>query len=881
MQTQSQSRRLRPAPDFNLVLDEAQAIAAGIGQRMTTAHLLLAAFTVHNPADALLREQGIDEDLLIDLLPMGIKEPEAVINEVLQLSEEIASSTKSKNIHSLHMLAAIIGTRKSLAYTLLESAFNDVANEEGLSSFRRELLSVLSGALPKRLQLMLEPQGKLPPKPKGLRPKVSEAKNDVVVPRRTWVEARVPNAQDSNMDDDKGALRKEAALKKQDRSSVVSSYVGASRSKSDDGSMVESSRHAASSLRPVYESSVSLVDRVEQEKKPVGFVSRAATLLPTEYDLDPDQFPWLTSLGRNLTSMAVHGQLDPTVGRASEIEQLIDVLGKRRANNPCLVGDPGVGKTAIAEGLAVRQIENDASVAPLLGKVIIELDMGRITAGTSLRGSFSERMQGLKKDVERAKGKVVVFIDEIHTLMGAGGSEGAPQDASNELKAALARGVFPCIGSTTLDEYRKHIEADPAMERRFVKILVEEPAAADAHEILLGAAPLYEAHHGVGVSTEAIDAAVELSTRFVHDRKLPGKALDLLDLSMSRAARAKVKRLQRADVAKVCAEVAKIPLDRVLLEDTTRFLQMEEALQKRVIGHEKVIDVVSETIRRNYAGFSTHRPMGSFLFLGSSGVGKTEFAKALADFLYGTEKALIRLDMSEFCESHSVARLVGAPPGYVGHQDGGQLTEAIRRQPHAVVLLDEIEKAHPDILPVLLQMLDEGHLTDTKGHSVTFRHAVIVLTSNLGGAEMVKTGKSRPLGFGAQEAKGPDDDAALEAARKHFAPELWGRLEEKLVFHALKKEEVCAIASLLLKASSDALFATRGIRYYYDDDITNWLFDNGGYDERSGARPMRQAIQRLIEGKIADAVLQQQVHRGDVLRAKLRNDEITLKRVRT
>mgnify|MGYP003880340595 FL=1 len=838
---------------------------------MTTAHLLLATFTVKNPADALLREKGINEDVVIDLLDGGIQEDPHIINDVLALSEQTALHCSAKCIHSLHMLTAIVRTKDCLAYLLLHAALQQKAPDLGLSGFRTEVLNLVTGILPKRLEVLLQPPAPRVRPDKA--PVSSSPGDDVVVPKKTWLE-------DAHDDESAPVTRKKAKRKqREEHVSVVQSYVGGSHL-ADNGSVIQS----ASQLRPAYESIVDDEGEVsaqgETEKK--GFVSRAPTLLPTEYDLDPDQFPWLTSLGRNLTSAAVHGLLDPTVGRTVEIEQVIDVLGKRRANNPCLVGDPGVGKTAIAEGLAVRQVHKDSSVAPLLDKVIIELDMGRITAGTSLRGSLSERMQGLKKDVERAKGKVVVFIDEIHTLMGAGGSPDAPQDASNELKAALARGQFPCIGSTTLDEYKKFIEADPAMERRFVKVLVDEPEESEARDILLGAAPLYEAHHKVGVSSEAIDAAIEFSTRFVHDRKLPGKALDLLDLAMSRAQRSGVRRVQRKDVAQVCAEIAKIPLDRIQLEDATRFLQMEDALKERVIGHENVIDVVSETIRRNYAGFATGRPMGSFLFLGPSGVGKTEFAKALADFLYGTDKALIRLDMSEFAESHSVARLVGAPPGYVGHNDGGQLTEAIRRRPHAVVLLDEIEKAHPDILPILLQVLDEGRLTDTKGRTVTFKHAVVVLTSNLGADKLYVESKAKPMGFGHSPSSSTksNDAAALESAREHFAPELWGRLEEKLVFRPLQGAEVCTIAKLLLKASSEVLESTRGIRYLHDDELPSWLMNQGGYDERSGARPMRQTIQRTVESRIADAILQKHVHRGDVLRVSVKDDDLVLRRVR-
>jgi ATP-dependent Clp protease ATP-binding subunit ClpC len=613
----------------------------------------------------------------------------------------------------------------------------------------------------------------------------------------------------------------------------------------------------------------------------------ALTLPPTAFDLDADRFPWLTSLGRNLTAMAVHGTLDPSVGRAAELEQLIDVLGKRRANNPCLVGEPGVGKTAIVEGLAVKLMRGDVDVAPLHGKVIIELDMGRIVAGTSLRGSFSERMQGLKRDVLRSKGQVIVFIDEIHTLMGAGSSGEGPQDAANELKTALARGDFPCIGSTTQNEFRKYIEQDPALERRFVKILVEEPNDEEAIRIVRGAAPLYARHHGVTPNDDAVAAAVQLSARFIHDKKLPAKALDLLDLALSRGRRSGLGEIGRDEVAKVCADVARVPLERVQPKDQQRFLQMEADLGRRVIGHEHVVQRVAHTIRRNYAGFASHRPMGSFLFLGPSGVGKTELAKALADFLYGSEKALVRLDMSEFAEPHTVARLTGAPPGYVGHDDGGQLTEALRRRPHAVVLLDEIEKAHPDVLPILLQILDEGRLTDSQGRTVTFRHAVVVMTSNLGAGAATSTKKA--VGFAVdagtpaqtQREQQAREEAVLAAARKHFLPELWGRIEDKCVFAALSVGELQQIAALQLQASAHALVTTRNIQLKFEEPVLAFLVAQSTADSgAAGARPLRQTIQKLVETPVSEAILRGEVKDGARIRLAIVDDRLVARAAR-
>ena len=876
MEKATDTQRIRLGKDLGRVLEEAQAIASGVGQRMTSVHLLLAMFTTKNPAEILLKERRVDEDLLIELLPPGAKEAPKLINTVLEHAEQTAVRCGETRINTLHALVGMVRTRECLAYALLDGALQASPGGPTCAVFRNQVMSILTWVLPRRLLAEMEPETKSSRSPRRRRQRKGD---DWVVPRETFIDS-IPPIADDDSDDEEDYVAKypldedhrkglagflHDPVPQAPRSleqELVGSYVGAASYVDDAG--MEHESHIGSAVRPA--------------SRPRPLVSAAPTLLPTEYDLDPDRFPWLTALGRNLTALAAHGQLDPAIGRSTEIEQLVDVLGKRRANNPCLVGEPGVGKTAIAEGLAVKQVAGDNDIAPLLGRVIIELDMGRITAGTSLRGSFSERLQGLKRDVEKARGKVIVFIDEIHTLMGAGASSDAPQDAAGELKAALARGAFPCIGSTTLDEYRKFIEQDPALERRFVKVVVEEPDDKECISILRGAAPLYEKHHEVRVTDDGICAAVQLSSRFVHDRRLPGKALDLLDLAMSRARRSNVRVVGREQVARVCADIARVPLERVLLEDASRFLAMESSLAKRVIGHKKVQARVAETIRRNYAGFSTKRPMGSFLFLGPSGTGKTELAKGLAEFLYGSESALIRFDMSEFQEGHSVSRLVGSPPGYVGHSEGGQLTEAIRKRPHAVVLLDEIEKAHPDILPLLLQILDEGRLTDSKGRTVSFRHAALVMTSNLGADAMGS--KKVALGFGTKQSTPDDDDsAAVESARKNFSPELWGRIEEKLAFSALSRPEAQQVAELLLRQSNDSLVVTRNISFTFDDQLTAYLLDQGGYDERTGARPMRQAIQRHVEGPISEAILKRAVHEGDRIHVVVDNGRIALKRV--
>jgi len=581
--------------------------------------------------------------------------------------------------------------------------------------------------------------------------------------------------------------------------------------------------------------------------------------------LDPREYPWLASYARNLTALALEGKLDPPVGRERETEELLDILGKRRANNPVLVGEPGVGKTAIVEGLARRMLGSE--------RVLVELDMSGLVAGTQLRGSFSERLIGIKDEVKRAEGRVIVFIDELHVLIGAGAAGEGPQDAANELKAALARGEFPCIGATTHDEFRKHIQADPALERRFVPVLVREPSPADAARILRGAAAQYEAHHQVRFLPDALDAAAQLSARYIRDRFLPDKAFAAIDLAGSRARREGRAEVGREDVARAVARMAGMPEERVLQPDGERFLDLEGRIGKRIVGHEPILSAIARAVRRNYAGFAAQRPLASFFFCGPSGVGKTETARALADELF--DGALVRIDLSEYAEPHTAARLVGAPPGYVGYGEGGQLTEAVRRRPACVVLLDEAEKAHLAVLQLLLQVLDEGQLTDGRGRRIDFCGTVVILTSNLGSNALVPD-SARAMGFaqpspGAARSPAPVQETqaakALDQARAALPPEVWGRLDEKLVFAPLMPAEVARVAQLLLADSSRRLWEERRISFRPGPGLIDHLIGAGGYQVALGARPMRQVIQRLVESPLADEILAGRVKSGETLLA--------------
>jgi len=599
----------------------------------------------------------------------------------------------------------------------------------------------------------------------------------------------------------------------------------------------------------------------EPERKPEPGPVPEPDGAPARSLLDPREFPWLAAHARNLTALAEEGKLDPALGRERETEELLDILGKRRANNPVLVGEAGVGKTAIVEGLALRILGSE--------RLLLQLDVSGLVAGTQLRGSFSERLIGIKDEVRRAEGRFIVFIDELHMLIGAGAAGEGPQDAANELKAALARGEFPCVGATTHDEFRKHIQGDPALERRFVPVLVREPSPADAARILRGAAPQYEAHHQVYFLPDALEAAAQLTARYVRDRYLPDKAFAAMDLAGSRARREGRSEVSREDVARAVARMAGLPEDRLLQPDGERYLSLERRLAARIVGHERNISAIARAVRRNYAGFSAQRPLASFFFCGPSGVGKTETARALADELF--DGALVRIDLSEYAEPHTAARLVGAPPGYVGYGEGGQLTEAVRRRPASVVLLDEAEKAHLAVLQLLLQVLDEGQLTDGRGRRIDFSGAVVILTSNLGAGAFAAEGQ-RPMGFAqpvdsSSEKTEPQALRALEQARGGLPPELWGRLDEKLVFAPLARGEVGRIAQLLLEGSSRRLWDERRIAFRVGPGLVEHLISAGGYQIAHGARPMRQVIQRLVESPLADEILAGRVKSGEILLA--------------
>ncbi|MDJ0588849.1 MAG: ATP-dependent Clp protease ATP-binding subunit [Pleurocapsa sp. MO_226.B13] len=591
----------------------------------------------------------------------------------------------------------------------------------------------------------------------------------------------------------------------------------------------------------------------------------------------------LAEFSINLTQLAREGKLDPVVGRYPEIERAVQILGRRTKNNPILVGEPGVGKTAIAEGLAQRIVNGDVS-SLLADKEVISLDVGSLLAGTKFRGEFEERLKAIVEEV-RAAGNIILVIDEIHTIVGAGAMGGA-MDAANMLKPALARGEIQCLGSTTLDEYRQHIEKDGALERRFQKVMVGEPSVEDAIEILEGLRKTYEDFHKVKYTNEAIEAAVTLSERYITDRFLPDKAIDLIDEAGSRThlnhclqgkeenqsdvatinPEALTPVVDEEAIARIVAAWTGVPVTKMTETETEALLYLEDNLHERVIGQEEAVKAVSRALRRSRSGLGDrNRPIASMFFSGPTGVGKTELAKALAVQMFGSEEAIVRVDMSEFMESHTVSKLIGSPPGFVGYDEGGQLTEAVRRQPYTIVLFDEIEKAHPDVFNIMLQLLDDGRLTDAQGRTVNFKNTIIIMTSNIGSKVIEKGGSG--LGF---DFSGDKDEAQYnrikelvnQELKNYFRPEFINRLDEIIVFRQLTKPEVRQIATILLQEVSTRLQEQReitlGVTSAFEDKVIE-----AGFDPSYGARPLRRAIMRLLEDSLAEAILSGRVNDGD------------------
>lgn len=576
--------------------------------------------------------------------------------------------------------------------------------------------------------------------------------------------------------------------------------------------------------------------------------------LTLRYGLPKQKFPILTQVGKNLTLAAALGWADPVVGRDEEIERALDVLAKRQGNNPCLIGAAGVGKTSVARGIAAAMFACQKDE-----RVVIEIPISELVAGTGVRGALAGRLAALKKEVKAAGDRVVLFFDEIHQLF----SGDAAEEIAGDLKLSLARGELPCIGATSTAEYRRVIESEPALARRFSPIEIEEPGKEDAFLILSSLSDRLSSHHRVTYEEESLALSIAWSVRYLPGRCLPDKAVGVLDLAGARAQRRGERAVTPKEVAEVIAAEANMPVERLLESDAERMLGLRELLCERVIGHEEHLEKIARILRRNAAGLGSRRPIGTFLLLGPTGVGKTETAKAIAEVLFHSEGAMTRIDMAEMSESHAVAKLVGAPPGYVGHDAGGQLTEAVRRRPYQVVLLDEIEKAHPEVLTAFLAVFDEGRMTDSRGRLVDFTNTVVILTSNLGGQEMATSAK-KPVGFSSSSRpKEEGQKAVVAAARRALPPELFNRIDEVLPFLPLTRADVLKIGRKLCGGLADEIELSRGIALSICDSALEVLLDQGGFDPELGARPLRRMVARKIEAPLAEAILSGELSAGD------------------
>ena len=563
-----------------------------------------------------------------------------------------------------------------------------------------------------------------------------------------------------------------------------------------------------------------------------------------------ERYQILKKYSTNLTEMASRGELDPVIGRDEEIRRMEQILSRRRKNNPVLIGEPGVGKTAVVEGLAQRIAKGDVA-EPLKGKEIVALDIPAMVAGSKFRGEFEDRLKAVIKEIEAQSGKTIVFVDEVHTLVGAGAAEGAI-DASNMLKEPLSRGKFQLVGATTLDEYREHIEKDSALERRLQKVFVREPTVEETTQILEGLRSKLEEHHRVRITNEAIRAAAKLSERYISDRFLPDKAIDLVDEAASRLRVANIPGdVTESEIAAIVSQWTGIPAERMLEGERTRLRAMEDRLHERVVDQEEGVHAIAEAVRHSRAGLADpRRPIGTFLFLGPTGVGKTELAKALAGFLFGSDAALQRIDMSEYMERHAVARLIGSPPGYVGYEEGGQLTEAVRRRPYQVVLFDEVEKAHPQVMNLLLQLLDEGRLTDGHGRTADFRHTIVIMTSNVGSEH-----------FASDLPEDQVQKKIREELRHAFRPEFLNRIDETIIFHPLPEAAILEIVDLKVALLNERL-VEQGISLSLTAEAKRVLAKEG-YDPHYGARPLERAMKRLVENPLAMKIVSGEVKEGD------------------
>lgn len=817
-------------PDLAELRRIAEDTARERGQKPTTIHLLAAIASGRDSAAQLLLERRLDPEVILRAARVTTDDTNDAVARMIQKARDLAGRTTGRTeAAALHLLFALCQEPKTAAHRALVQCGTDVTR-----------LRVAS------MQLAM-----------GIAP-----------PRRPLPVAGTPPASTSRVSTTPVAEAPRAPVPPPPK---PASKAPSARVHAPSG-VVPAAPPAKAPAPPAKEPAKS--------KKP----HKSATL--GRFALDPKHFPLLCQVGRNLTEMAARGALDPVVGRDAEIERVLDVLAKRERSNACLLGGPGVGKTSVVRGLAQR-IANGDDVACFEDNIVVGVEPAALLAGTGVRGSLAERIGQLKAEIAKANApesrhsRVIVFFDEIHVLFGSD----AGDEAATELKLALARGELACIGATTEHEYRRAIDSDPGLSRCFTPIEVTELGPEDAMLAIEGVAPLFEKHHGCAFEEEAIAKAITWSVRYLPNKALPDKAVQILDLAGARARRRGDRAIGIPSIAEVVSELAGVPEERLLETDAERMLRIEELLGERIVGHKHALARIATVLRRNASGFRSRRPIGTFLLLGPTGVGKTETAKAIAECLFHSADAMTRLDLSEYAEAHAISRLVGAPPGYIGHDSGGQLTEAVRRRPYQVILLDEIEKAHRDVLEGFLQVFDEGRMTDGRGRTIDFTNTVILLTSNIGAEiSMQSTSRQRGrIGFGADRTRrdGEDDretsryqEAVTEAARRALPPELFNRLDEVLAFAPLTRADVGEVARRILAALAKDLEQARGVKLDASPEAIDALLDAGGYDPEMGARPMRRAIGRLVEAPIAELILKGELRRGDVAMVDVEDGQI-------
>ncbi|HEX2879811.1 MAG TPA: ATP-dependent Clp protease ATP-binding subunit [Polyangiaceae bacterium] len=799
---------------------QAEALASKRKERFSTAHLLVAMTLENGSVAQLLRERRLDQDHLLLATRATTDDHNDALRRAADRAKEVAGRMRAPEPSAVHLLVALLSDRGFAAHRVLEQSGVDI------SRLRVAAMNVGLGQV-----------GRQPIVTRRERSDGSTALGSATLTAGTA---------------SAGAAVRGVAVPMMSRVRVQT-LEPAAITEIEDVAPVSGVKHEtpAASLRN----------------------KRRVRNGAPRFTLSPKKFPTLCSLGRNLTLAAEKGELDPVHGRDAEIEQTLDVLCKRQANNPCLVGAAGVGKSSVARGVALY-VATAEGLSELDERIIVEIPVSELLAGTGVRGALAQRLGALRKEVAAAEGRVVLFFDEIHGLFTGDGAD----EMVGELKLAFSRGELPCIGATTDEEYRKVIEADPALARRFCKVEIDEPSREDAYLVLEALAPELGKHHGVQFSSEALALSIAWSMKYLPGRALPDKAVGPLDLAGARARRRGVREVGPNELAEVIAEQAQVPLERLLETDGERMLRLEQLLLERVVGHDEKLAKIARIIRRNAAGLNGRRPIGTFLLLGPTGVGKTETAKALAAELFSSDTAMTRIDLSEYSEPHAVARLIGAPPGYVGHEAGGQLTEAVRQRPYQVVLLDEVEKAHTDVLQSFLGVFDEGRLTDGRGRTVDFTNTVIVMTSNLGSGE-AQSKAERRVGFG---SVGPSRDRGLEqrivaAARGALAPELYNRIDETLVFMPLTRDNVTQIARRLLQGLGESLRAQHQVQLVIETGVIDVLLDRGGFEPELGARPLKRAIARLIEAPLAEKLLAGEVSLGGTIRLCAAQGEISIR----